>query len=242
MSPVSKVIDSKITNATTVVIHTRHLHPHLRQILYCGPCAGDPDYPMFSYDLCGEEYHWSCNLCKCIRNSPILIDVNGNGFALTDVANGVWFNFNGVGPEHMAWTAAATDDAFLVLDRNGNGWIDNGAELFGNLTPQPASLETNGFLALAVYQPANGGDGNGVIDDRDTVFSSLRLWQDTNHNGISEPEELHTLLALGVNSISLDYKLSLRRDRYGNKFRYRAKVGSGTSARYAWDVIFLSAP
>ena len=121
---------------------------------------------MFSNDVCGEEYHWSCNLCTCIRNSPILIDIDGDGFDLTDAGNGVWFNFNSAGLERMGWTAATADDAFLVLDRNHNGWIDNGTELFGNLTPQPASSDPNGFAALAAYdKPAAGGNGDGVIDN-----------------------------------------------------------------------------
>lgn len=196
---------------------------------------------MFSNDVCGEEYHWSCNLCTCIRNSPILIDIDGDGFDLTDAGNGVWFNFNSAGLERMGWTAATADDAFLVLDRNHNGWIDNGTELFGNLTPQPASSDPNGFAALAAYdKPAAGGNGDGVIDNRDAIFATLRLWQDTNHNGISDSWELFTLPELGINSISVDYKLSQRKDQYGNKFRYRAKVyGSGTASRYAWDVIFV---
>lgn len=158
--------------------------------------------------------------------SPIIIDVSGNGFDLTDAKGGVFFDMTGTGkPVQIAWTAPGSLNGFLALDRDNNGKITSGKELFGNLTPQPPSAHPNGFLALAVYdQPENGGNGDGIIDARDEIFSSLRLWVDANHDGISQPEEMFKLPDLGVFSISLKYRESRRTDRYGNAFRFRARI------------------
>ncbi|HEX6717151.1 MAG TPA: hypothetical protein VF088_08560 [Pyrinomonadaceae bacterium] len=167
----------------------------------------------------------------------------GNGFELTDAANGVNFNLNVSGPaERIAWTVAGADDAWLVLDRDGNGTIDDGRELFGSFTPQSAPPDQkNGFLALAEYdKPANGGNGDGLITQSDAGFSLLRLWRDANHNGMSESNELRTLPALGLKTLELDYRESKQSDEHGNLFLYRAKVKGTNDAqlgRWAWDVI-----
>lgn len=182
------------------------------------------------------------------RESPILIDTAGDGFSLTDAAGGVNFDLDGdATPERLAWTRSGSDDGFLALDRDYNGRIDNGAELFGNYTPQPAGdALPNGFIALAVYDEAtHGGSGDGIIDSQDGIFSALRLWQDTNHNGFSEPGEVRALVSSNIVSIKLDYKESRRTDANGNRFRYRAKVKDARDSRvggWAWDVFFVSAP
>jgi len=165
----------------------------------------------------------------------VLVDVGGHGFALTDAANGVTFDIAGSGdPVRLGWTAPGANKAFLALP-GADGLVHNGTQLFGNFTSQPKSATPNGFAALAVYdQPANGGNGDGVIDAKDAVFSSLRLWIDANHDGISQPEELHTLPSLGVNSISLNYKQDDRTDQYGNVFRYHAQVNPGDATRLMW--------
>jgi hypothetical protein len=215
----------------------------------------DPNPPA-SCDAASECYSIvgcvSCNeQCQCthVVPSPIVIDVLGNGFALTDAANGVDFDLDTNGlRERLSWTTASADDAFLVLDRNGNEQIDNGEELFGNYTPQPVPVPRprtcrNGFNALAVFdKPENGGNNDNQIDSKDVVFDQLRLWRDSNHNGVSETDELQLLSVSPVRVIELDYKDSRRTDEHGNQFKFRAKIRDAQGAQvghWAWDVFLL---
>jgi len=152
-------------------------------------------------------------------------------------------------PERRAWTTTDSDDSWLALDRNGNGTIDGGRELFGSATSQPppaANIELNGFNALSVYdEDGFGGNGDGRIDNQDAIFASLRLWRDANHNGISEANEIYGLTELGLVEIDLKYKESKRTDEHGNQFKYRAKVKDAQGAqlgRWAWDVFLVEQP
>lgn len=206
--------------------------------------------------LCDSPFHTDMGQCCCANDynscegSPILIDIDGDGFALTAPAGGVRFDVNSDGTSEMtAWTAIGVDDAWLVLDRDSNGRIDNGREMFGNFTAQPVppvgSIK-NGFLALAEYDKTiNGGNNDGLITSVDSVFASLRLWQDLNHNGISESGELFGLSALGLSTLELDHHESKRTDEYGNQFMFRAKVKDNHGnniGRWAWDVFLISQP
>ncbi len=205
-------------------------NPHRIQAQSCCAaqgCSGPP--PPCSSPVClkgsGCYYNWGCY-------SPIVIDVKGDGFHLTDQADGVLFNFSGdpnAQKKKVAWTDPKFGNAWLALDRNGNGTIDNASELFGNFAPQPASGHPNGFLALAVYDlPENGGNGDGQITTADQIYSQLRLWTDLNQNGISEPDELQTLDQAGVKSIALNYSEGHRVDQFGNHFQYRSHVRMNT--------------
>src|SRR6185437_11064450 len=162
--------------------------------------------------------------------SPIIIDTTGTGFHLTSAADGVLFDIRGDGnPVRLGWPAAGSGNAFLALP-GSNGLVSDGTQLFGNFTPQPDSSTPNGFAALAVYdQPDHGGNGDGIIDSRDQIFSSLRLWTDDNHDGVCQPNELHRLPELAVMSISLQYSETGRTDQFGNFFRFKAKVNAGIS-------------
>lgn len=204
---------------------------------YANQCRAQVPPCRFDWDMC---------ICTDCGPSPIVINLDGGSFELTSLTDGVTFDIDADGvPQRVSWIAATANVAFLALDRNGNGKIDDGKELFGNFTEQDPSDEPNGFLALARFDVSSaGGNNDSVIDSRDAVFPLLRVWIDSNHNGISEPLELRPLATVGVNSISLEYRESQRRDQYGNRFRFRAKVnlGQAESEKWAYDVFLLSQP
>jgi hypothetical protein len=201
-----------------------------------------------------DAYCWT----SCINNScpprppgqgcPILMDIEGDGIRLTGLNDPVWFDIDADGiPDLMAWTNRG--EGLLALDRNGNGSIDSGGELFGNYTRlADGSRAMNGYVALAEFDSwAFGGNGDGQIDSADAAFGWLKIWTDRDHDGISQAEELKSINELGVRRIDLTYRRSNRRDHYGNELRFlgRAwKEGPFGSVHpiLTWDVFFVVAP
>ena len=131
---------------------------------------------------------------------PLVIDLGTPGIALTTIDDGVYFDLDKNGfAEKTAWIG--TEDGFLVLDRNGNGKIDDGGELFSDqVEMSDHSLSKSGFAALSELDE----NGDGVIDSKDSQFANLQVWVDANHDGNSE-NELHSLEELGITSISLNH-------------------------------------
>jgi hypothetical protein len=181
--------------------------------------------------------------CAC-NYSPLIVQLTpGARYELTSTQNGVLFDHSGDGlKERTAWTTADSPVAFLALDRNGNGVIDDGTELFGNSTYlSDGRRAPNGFDALADTE-ANTPTADGVLDESDPVYGRLRLWLDRNHNGISETDELATLGDVGLTRIYLWYGKVNRRDRYGNVLMYQGKVLIASRGvelpRHIYDVFF----
>lgn len=152
-------------------------------------------------------------------NSPLLLDLNGDGIRTTTGWYPVRFDFQGDGsPEISAWTAPDGDEGFLWLDLNRNGRVDSGRELFGDSTLLPSgAMSQHGFEALAVYDSREmGGNADGSISEEDLIWRWLQIWVDSNHDGSSQRAEIRNLQSEGVRSISLRFDENLEYDEAGN--------------------------
>lgn len=161
---------------------------------------------------------------KVQQSDPIVLDLDEDGIELSSYQEGARFDIEGTG--RQVQTAFVTGgDAFLVLDRNANGRIDSGRELFGD---QHGAV--NGFEELRKLD----SNQDGVINAADSGFDALQLWKD-NGNGDTEPGELIGLKEAGITSIGLDYINTNKRGAGGNTIAqvgmYRREDGStGTAA------------
>ena len=145
---------------------------------------------------------------KHVMVDPLVLDLDGDGLEITPLSQGVQFDGNGdTIRTASAWVGA--DDGLLVLDRNGNGVIDSGRELFGDETLlADGKKAAHGFAALSELDVggaagATGGAGDGLFDAKDAQYTNVRIWRDLNQDGISQAGEMQTLAEAGIASVKL---------------------------------------
>jgi hypothetical protein len=131
--------------------------------------------------------------------SPLVLDLNGDGITTQSVNNGVKFDIFGIDQKvQTGWVAGG--DGLLVMDRNHDGSINGGAELFGEGTTLTSGRKAaNGYLALSELD----SNADGIISASDAAFSELMVWVDANSDGVSASPELRTLSSLGITQLDL---------------------------------------
>lgn len=210
--------------------------------------AGNCSDPVAECAASGGTWNYSTGHCDYV-NSPIVIALGpGRNVTLTSVEQGVQFDIDNDGDlDQVAWTMGNSDVAFLALDRNADGAITSGLELFGNHTVPGVG---NGFTALEKLL----GTRKPVVEEGDGFYEQLLFWTDRNHNGVSEPEELQPAKDV-LARIGTGYQIVKRRGGHGNEFRYRGWVELRTApglnrsasgaehvnrSRDAWDVFLVT--
>ena len=146
------------------------------------------------------------------RRDPLILDLDGDGIETVASTNGAYFDHDGNGfAERTGW--AGSDDGLLVLDRNSDGIINNGTELFGDQTIlQNGQTASNGFQALAEFDV----NSDGRIDANDAVYTQLKIWQDLDGDGYSQADEMKSLPDLGINAINMAHTVTNIPDGQGN--------------------------
>ena len=147
--------------------------------------------------------------------TPIIFDLDGDGVETKSLSDDVLFDHDGNGlSERSGWVGP--DDGLLTWDRNGNGTIDDGSELFGNYTPiSGGNKAANGYEALAFLD----SNSDGKIDASDTAWSQLRIWKDIDGSAYSSQGELMSLSTAGIQSLDTSYVISSNVDPQGNEHR-----------------------
>jgi len=156
-----------------------------------------------------------------VRYDPLTLDLDGDGIETVAGTAGAHFDHDANGfAEQSGWVGK--DDGLLVWDRNGNGRIDSGRELFGDQTLlKTGQLAANGFAALAEWD----GNGDGKIDAGDAVWANLQVWKDADGDGVTDAGELHALNEIGITALNLANTATNVADGLGNT---RTQLGSFT--------------
>jgi hypothetical protein len=139
----------------------------------------------------------------------IAIDLNGDGIKTLGIDRGVKFDIANSGEKlSTGWISNA--DAFLAIDKNGNGKIDSRDELFGGGVGQ-------GFAKLESFD----SNHDGLVNAQDARFGKLKVWQDKNSNGITDRNELFSLSDVGIVSLKVasrsDFTLDAQQNVLGER-------------------------
>ena len=137
------------------------------------------------------------------RIDPLVFDLDGDGITTVSLEeSNAFFDLDNNGfAEKTSWVSAK--EGLLAYDKNGDGVINGGNELFGDRTlmKDGKTLASSGFSALAEYDD----NKDGKIDSNDAIYTLLRIWQDSDGDGIASAGELRRLVDLGIVSIGLSY-------------------------------------
>ncbi len=169
--------------------------------------------------------------------SPLILDLDGDGVETVGKTAGIHFDHDGNGfAETTGW--AGKDDGMLVWDRNGNGKIDNGGELFGNNTVLAGGARAaNGFAALADLD----GNHDGRIDAADAAYAQLRVWRDGDSDAVAASTELLTLADAGVQSIGTGFAAQTLADAQGNQHLQAGQYTGTDGNAHAVDDVWFAA-
>jgi hypothetical protein len=171
--------------------------------------------------------------------SPIVLDLNGDGVRTIGVSDGVRFDLFADGNQvQTGWVSAG--DGLLVLDRDHDGQITSGAELFGTSTKMvDGTTAADGYAALREFDQ----NADGVISSDDTVFADLRVWVDGNSDGLTDAGELRTLASLNVASINANAAVGTETDNgniLGLVSSYQTTDGVNHDAADVWFQVEVS--
>ena len=165
--------------------------------------------------------------------SPVILDLNHDDKFSVSVDNGVRFDMKSSGSLlKTGWVNA--NDGLLARDLNGDGLINNGSELFGDITKLPnGKSAADGFAALSMLD--NNRDG--VINVKDASWKDLKIWIDRDSDGHTDTGELVSLDSAGIVSLKLGAKSSTATEN-GNKIglvsSYSSADGSSGTMADVW--------
>lgn len=194
---------------------------YLDELIDSSSEVSEDDINKMLKDIQGENKAYGDACSAQPPRDPLIIDLGTPGIELCTLADGVNFDLDNNGyAERTAWIGA--EDGFLAMDRNKNGVIDSGGELFGDqVAIGDGKTSSSGFEALAMLDDNN----DKVIDQNDSRFNELLVWIDSNHNGRSDAGEVKRLSEHNIISISLENtKESVVDDESGTMMAELSKV------------------